>query len=61
MMIVKDTLNILSDCQENISIRLTEIYIICLSMDKTQKDNLKISRNFLRQTNRTNYPTDNTE
>jgi hypothetical protein len=59
--IMKGTLNILSECRENISILFTEIYKLSKSMAKTQNIDLKIPRNCLSQTNRTNYPTNNIE
>ncbi|VVC39587.1 Hypothetical protein CINCED_3A014567 [Cinara cedri] len=55
--IMKDILNILSECRENVSTQFTEIYKSSESMAKTQKVDLKITRNYSRQTNRTNYPT----
>jgi len=59
--IMKDTLNILSECRENVSTQFTEIYKSSESMAKTQKVDLKIPRNCSRQANRANYPTNNTE
>lgn len=58
---MKNTLNILSECQENVSTQFTEIYKSSESMAKIQKVDLKIPRNHSRQTNRANYPTNNTE
>jgi len=59
--IMKNTLNILSECRENVLTRLTEIYKSSESMAETQKVYLKILRNRSRQTNHINYPTNNTE
>ncbi|CAI6358364.1 unnamed protein product [Macrosiphum euphorbiae] len=58
---MKDTLNILSECRENVSTWFTEIYKSSEKMAKTQKVDLKIPRNCSRQTNRAYYPTNNTE
>lgn len=59
--IMKDTLNILSECRENVSTRFKEVYKSSESIAKTQKVDLKIPRNCSRQTNRANYQTNSTE
>lgn len=47
--IMKDTLNILSECWENVSTQFTEIYKSSESMAKTQKIDLKITKKCSRQ------------
>ncbi|KAL4130851.1 hypothetical protein QTP88_008230 [Uroleucon formosanum] len=59
--IMKDTLNILSKCRENVSSQFIDIYKLAESMAKIQKVDLKIPRVCSRQTNRANFPTNNVE